>query len=96
MLPKDAENRHKDADANNQPCLNPHLREKPQKEKIIPYTDELFHDAAIEWLMSTDQVCKANFFNFVLLLMNIKANPSLQTPVISEKDSCSVLCDQWS
>ena len=77
MLPKDAESRRKDADANNQLCLDPHLREKPQKEKIIPYTDELFRDAAIEWLVSTDQVCKANFLNFILLLMNIAANPSL-------------------
>ena len=77
MLPKDAESRCEDADANNQLHLNPHLQEKPQKEKIIPYTDELFHDAAIEWLVSTDQVCKANFLNFILLLMNIAANPSL-------------------
>jgi len=42
MLPKDAENCHKDADASNQLHLDPHLWEKPQKEKIIPYTDELF------------------------------------------------------
>ena len=77
MLPKDAESCRKVADANNQPRLDPHLWEKPQKEKIIPYTDEFFRDAAIEWLVSTDQVCKANFLNFILLLMNIAANPSL-------------------
>ena len=63
MLPKDAEKRRKDIQAKNQPRLDPHLREKPQKERTIPYTDELFCDTAIEWLVSTDQVCKANFLN---------------------------------
>ena len=63
MLPKDAEKRHKDIQAKNQPRLNPHLWEKPQKERTIPYTDKLFCDAAIEWLMSTDQVHKVNFLN---------------------------------
>jgi hypothetical protein len=85
MLPKHA---------NNQPRLDPHLREKPQKEKIIPYTDELFRDAAIEWLVSTDQECKANFLNFVLLLMNITANPSLRTPVVSEHAS-KIVCESF-
>lgn len=58
MLPKDAEKRRKDIQAKNQLRLDPHLREKPQKERTIPYTDELFRDAAIEWLVSTDQVRK--------------------------------------
>jgi hypothetical protein len=58
MLPKDAEMRRKDAHAKNQPRLDPHLREKPQKEMVIPYTDERFREAAIDWLASTDQVCE--------------------------------------
>jgi hypothetical protein len=94
MLPKDAEKRRKDAHTNNQPRLDPHLREKQQKERTIPYTDELFRNAAIEWLVSTDQVCKATFLNFVSLLMKITANPSLRTPIISEHDSHSRPCDQ--
>jgi len=96
MLPKDADNRRKAAAANNQPRLDPHLREKPQKEKTIPYSDDFFRNAAIEWLVSTDQVCKANFLNFVLRLMKITANPSPRTPIISEYDSHSIPCDQWS
>ena len=56
MLPKDAQKRCRDAQADNQSRLDPHLREKPQKEIIIPYTDERFRDAALEWLVSTDQV----------------------------------------
>ena len=58
MLLKDAEKHPKDIHDKNQPHLNPHLWEKPQRERIIPYTNELFCDAAIEWLVSTDQVCK--------------------------------------
>jgi hypothetical protein len=61
MLPKDAEKRRKDAHADNQLRLDSHLRDKPEKERTIPYTDERFRDAAIEWLVSTDQVCKSNF-----------------------------------
>ena len=57
MLPKDAEKHCKDVLANDQSHLDPHLLEKPQREVIIPYSDERFHDAAIEWLVSTDQVC---------------------------------------
>ncbi|KAJ7233462.1 hypothetical protein C8J57DRAFT_1090527 [Mycena rebaudengoi] len=36
-----------------QQSLDPHLREKP--ERIIPYTDKLWVDAAVEWLIATDQ-----------------------------------------
>ena len=56
MLPKDAEMRRKNLHAQNQPSLDLHLREMPQKEITIPYTDDLFRKAAIEWLASTDQV----------------------------------------
>jgi hypothetical protein len=57
MLPKDAEKHRNDAAADKQSRLDPHLREKPQNERVIPYDDDLFRDAAIEWLVSTDQVC---------------------------------------
>lgn len=40
-----------------QETLNLHLRERPSKLKVILYSDELFHQAAIEWLIETDQVC---------------------------------------
>jgi hypothetical protein len=36
--------------------LDGHLQEVPPKERIIPYTDALFREAAIEWLVATDQV----------------------------------------
>ncbi|KAJ7710853.1 hypothetical protein B0H17DRAFT_914635 [Mycena rosella] len=36
-----------------QKTLDPHLRKKP--ERPAPYTDQLFRDAAVEWLAATDQ-----------------------------------------
>lgn len=57
MLPKDAEKRRKDAASETQSRLDSHL--KPLKEKVVPYTDNVFRDAAIKWLVSTDQVCKS-------------------------------------
>ena len=36
-----------------QSSLDPHLHER---EKIIPYSDKLFREAATEWLIATDQV----------------------------------------
>ncbi|KAJ6569903.1 hypothetical protein B0H10DRAFT_2354970, partial [Mycena sp. CBHHK59/15] len=37
-----------------QQTIGPHLREKPAQP--APYTDELLLDAAIKWLIATDQV----------------------------------------
>ncbi|KAJ6619650.1 hypothetical protein B0H10DRAFT_1793276, partial [Mycena sp. CBHHK59/15] len=37
-----------------QQTIGPHLREKPARP--APYTDELLLDAAIKWLIATDQV----------------------------------------
>ena len=36
--------------------LDGHLQEVSHKERIVPYTDALFCEAAIEWLVATDQV----------------------------------------
>ncbi|KAJ7834468.1 hypothetical protein B0H14DRAFT_2363802, partial [Mycena olivaceomarginata] len=36
-----------------QQSLDPHLRKKP--DRLAPYTDDLFMEAALEWLIATDQ-----------------------------------------
>ncbi|KAJ7878313.1 hypothetical protein B0H14DRAFT_2342038, partial [Mycena olivaceomarginata] len=36
-----------------QATLDPHLREKP--ERVVPYSDALFRQVALEWLIATDQ-----------------------------------------
>lgn len=35
--------------------LDRDLREKKLKERVVPYTDKAFRQAAIEWLVATDQ-----------------------------------------
>jgi hypothetical protein len=45
-----------------QSSLDPHLQERPgHKETFDLYSDSLFREAAIEWLIATDQV----IFNLV-------------------------------
>ncbi|KAN0113673.1 hypothetical protein V8E52_007472 [Russula decolorans] len=56
MLPKDAKNRRQATMKDTQQRLDPHLEEKPPRERVIPYTDDLFREAAIEWLVSNDQM----------------------------------------
>ena len=56
MLPKDTCSRHDVAASNKQTHLDSHLKEEPLKERAIVYSDNLFRNAAIEWLVSTDQV----------------------------------------
>ncbi|KAJ7476658.1 hypothetical protein FB451DRAFT_1033335, partial [Mycena latifolia] len=36
-----------------QQTLDPHLRDKPAR--VVPYSDALFRDVALEWLIATDQ-----------------------------------------
>ena len=40
-----------------QHTLDGHLGEIPKMERVIPYTDSIFREAAIKWLIATDQVC---------------------------------------
>lgn len=36
--------------------LDRDLREKKVKEQVVPYSDKNFRQAAIQWLVSSDQV----------------------------------------
>ncbi|KAJ7852112.1 hypothetical protein B0H13DRAFT_1643573, partial [Mycena leptocephala] len=40
-----------------QQTLDSNLREKP--ERVVSYSDKLFRDAALEWLIATDQPTRA-------------------------------------
>ena len=56
MLPKDAQRRHDAATAYEQTHLDSHLKELLLKERAILYTDGLFCNDMMEWLVSMDQV----------------------------------------
>ncbi len=45
------------AEFEKQARLDEHLRPLPEKKRVVPYSDELFNEAAREWLIDTDQVC---------------------------------------
>ena len=61
MLPKAIAKRRSDIiekSALSQSILDGHLRERPTTEHVTPYSDQLFREAATEWLVLTDQVCQ--------------------------------------
>ena len=57
MLPEDSKAR-RDAAAEKlkQLQVDDHFMVIPEEEKPMPYTDEVFKEAAIQWLIETDQV----------------------------------------
>jgi hypothetical protein len=58
MIPEDAKMRRQEAIANakEQTQVDDHLRQVKPKEKPVAYSDELFKEAVIQWLIETDQV----------------------------------------
>lgn len=66
MLPRDTEARRKQNKKQlAQSTLTSHLREKPPPPPpVVKYTDTLFRNAAVEWLIATDQV-REPFFNVI-------------------------------
>lgn len=66
MLPRDTEARRKQNEKRlAQSTLTSHLREKPPPPPpVVKYTDTLFRNAAVEWLIATDQV-REPFFNVI-------------------------------
>ena len=71
MLPKDSKSRRQATMKDTQQRLDPHLEEKRPVERVIPYTDDLFCNAAIEWLVSTDQVNKAVIIKIYSILIRV-------------------------
>jgi hypothetical protein len=85
MLPGDTKRRKAKADTDAQQTLDPHLRELPVKERVYPYTDVAFRQAAIEWLVSTDQVCFIISESLKRVDFGL-ANSGIRTSCISEHD----------
>lgn len=59
MLPNDSKARRQDAIAKAkeqlQTQINDHFQPVDPEDKPVPYSDGLFKDAAIQWLIETDQ-----------------------------------------
>lgn len=59
-------------DHSQQTSINPYLVQVDPKEPVLKYSDAAFHEAAIEWLISTDQVS----FDFVSFQQYFNIFPS--------------------
>jgi hypothetical protein len=87
MLPKDARRRRDAAAADEQTHLDPYLKELLVKVKAISYTDDLFRNVAIEWLVSTDQVSGLCHDRSTLPMLNSTvANSGFSAPSIPKND----------
>ncbi|KAI0040533.1 hypothetical protein FA95DRAFT_1502712 [Auriscalpium vulgare] len=58
-LPADVKARKEHQKQATQSRLDPHLQEKPVTERVVPYSDKLFRNAAIQWLIETNQPIQA-------------------------------------
>jgi len=57
MLPEDVQERKLAAVMTvKQGTLDSNVREVASMERVVPYSDKLFREAAVEWLISTSQV----------------------------------------
>ena len=58
MLPNNAQERWKSLAEQTlrQSAVDDHFKVARPEDKPVPYTDELFHEAVIEWLIETNQV----------------------------------------
>jgi hypothetical protein len=58
MLPDDAKARKADLQQKlQQTQVNDHFDKAKPEDKPEPYSDELYKEAMIQWLVETDQVC---------------------------------------
>ncbi|KAH7885626.1 hypothetical protein F5I97DRAFT_1810590 [Phlebopus sp. FC_14] len=62
-----------------QGSMNDHVREIVPTEHVIPYSDALFREAAVEWLITTNQVCLSLYY--VLVTHRISVHPSFKKMV---------------
>jgi hypothetical protein len=81
MMPEDTKARKADTEERLwQLKVNDHfpiLEPVPQERRPKPYMDKSFEEAAIEWLIRTDQVRSESIFTFLIDLINVIADSSI-------------------
>ena len=74
MLPEDAKARRTEAhEALKQTRVGDHfttIDPANDHKKLDPFTQDLFKEAAIQWLVETDQVCRRYIIIFILINLN--------------------------
>lgn len=56
MLPEDTKSRKAQLHGKQQTAVDDHFEKARPEDKPEPYSDERFKEAAIQWLVETDQV----------------------------------------
>jgi len=56
MLPEDTKGRRDALQSLQQSAVDEHFKQVAPEDKPITYSDEVFKEAAIEWLIETNQV----------------------------------------
>lgn len=99
MLPDDAKARKSDLQQKlQQTQVNDHFDEVKPEDKPEPYSDEIFKEAMIQWLVETDQVCTACmiYVFFLLILLVCLADSSHGAPIFQKNDVNCGSCYAWS
>jgi hypothetical protein len=65
------------------------------RERVVPYTDGLFRDATVQWLIETHQVCLLYFYLLSIFDKYFTADPSSRAPSLQGDDCYSRLFDSW-
>jgi hypothetical protein len=96
-LPGDIK-KHKEAAEQATRTLDQDLVKKKQSAHVVPYSDQAFCQASIEWLIATDQVNNSVLFSLVAILIaympHFVAYPSFSTPQIPEYDRSRITHNQ--
>jgi hypothetical protein len=76
MLPEDAKARRKEAfeKAMEQSQVDEHFHPVDPNDKPVSYTDDVFREAAIQWLIRTDQVLLFFSYHFHFYISSHHAN----------------------
>lgn len=94
MLPKDAKQRMNKQSGSKQSRLDSHLQHTPLKpeEKVNQYSDKLFREALVRWIVETDQVttyCRhVHDCSDVLLIANI----CCREHILQKHDQSGIVC----
>ncbi|KIK57888.1 hypothetical protein GYMLUDRAFT_171993, partial [Collybiopsis luxurians FD-317 M1] len=97
MIPADVR-AHKDAQeaaAANQTTIDDHAVPLPPKECIVPYSDELFEKAVIEWLVATDQPLAAFEHPKFHEMIAVAAQATNGVKIPHRKAACSAIISMF-
>ncbi|KAH7903418.1 hypothetical protein BJ138DRAFT_1020674, partial [Hygrophoropsis aurantiaca] len=95
MLPRDAKRRKEEAAVDNQARLDAHLKPIPVKERVIPYTDKLFREASIQWLVDTDQPIAAFEHPSFKNMIDIAAHATNGVKISTRKQTRQAIIDTF-